>query len=93
LRRHRLSFVLVALAVLLSAGPAGFALTPAAPDSWQEQVRERIAAQEYELSWQDHPVLEELGSAWQALNRAHGFRSYFGHPHRSRRSPGAVMVQ
>jgi hypothetical protein len=41
----------------------------AAPKDWWGRVAEDIRSSEYEITWED--------SAWQAPNRAHGFRTYF----------------
>ena len=45
--------------------------------SWMERVEQQIAADEYEISWQDRTVLEDLDRAWHAPNRAHNLRTYF----------------
>jgi len=70
--------------LLATALPAAAETVPgaAAPGNGPEQgwltgAEQRIAAAEYEVSWQGQPPVEGLGPSWQAPNRAHGFRSYF----------------
>jgi hypothetical protein len=59
-----------------NAGSGGSNQTNPAP-AWLDQVQRDIAEQEYEVSWQGAPVVREIEPAWQAPNRAHGFRTYF----------------
>ncbi|MBD3303229.1 MAG: hypothetical protein GF346_12360, partial [Candidatus Eisenbacteria bacterium] len=42
-----------------------------------EEIRERIASREYEVTWQEAAGVAGIDAAWHAPNRAHGFRSYF----------------
>jgi hypothetical protein len=41
------------------------------------EIGEDLAAREYWISWQDQTQLDEIAAAWQAPNRAQGFRTYF----------------
>ncbi|HKY31375.1 MAG TPA: FG-GAP-like repeat-containing protein [Candidatus Polarisedimenticolia bacterium] len=50
---------------------------PSVPPSWLAKAQGEIADAEYEVIWQDETPLADLGAAWQAPNRAHGFRTYF----------------
>jgi hypothetical protein len=59
------------------SGPATAAPGGGASSNWQASVQEDIAAREYEVSWQTQAPIEGLAPAWQAPNRAHGFRTYF----------------
>ncbi len=47
------------------------------PEDWWSTVQQEVAASEYEITWQNQTALTGLDAAWQAPNRAHGFRSYF----------------
>jgi hypothetical protein len=74
------SLALPAGALAASPGPAAGAAAGRggpADAGWLDRVQQEIAAQEYELSWQEQPVLPDLGPAWHAPNRAHGLRTYF----------------
>lgn len=62
------------LAPTSSGGPA---LPKEAGPDWWSHVSADIKAAEYHLSWADHPVIKDLPPAWQAPNRAQGFRTYF----------------
>ena len=55
-------------AVQLPAGATG---------DWWTGVQQDIAASEYRVTWQDETTLADLPAAYQAPNRAHGFRTYF----------------
>src|SRR5262245_20069091 len=76
------------LAVLIVLAPATLRAAPdkpspghaaaAAPAGWQATVQQDIAAREYEVTWQTQAPADDLAPAWQAPNRAHGFRTYFG---------------
>ena len=44
---------------------------------WWQQAQEYIRRSEYNVTWQKKTVLPDISSAWQAPNRAHGFRTYF----------------
>jgi uncharacterized repeat protein (TIGR01451 family) len=50
---------------------------PEVPSDWWGRVQADIRDSEYEISWQESTVLEDLEAAWQAPNRAQGFRTYF----------------
>jgi len=50
----------------------------AAPTAgWLASIQKDIASSEYHLTWQDTTVVDDLDAAWQAPNRAQGFRTYF----------------
>jgi hypothetical protein len=79
------SFALVAL---VAAEPANASRSPkssrgsAARDSslegdWWTLTERELRQREYEMSWQERTVLDDLEAAWQAPNRAHDFRAYF----------------
>jgi len=71
----------VLLLLLLTAGstvlPAGDAVPADVPADWWAGVRQQIADAEYEVSWQNRPVVAGLGAAWHAPNRAQSLRTYF----------------
>ena len=46
------------------------------PD-WWKQAQKYIRHSEYNVTWQKKTVLPDISCAWQAPNRAHGFRTYF----------------
>jgi uncharacterized repeat protein (TIGR01451 family) len=50
---------------------------PGVPSDWWSSVQQDIADSEYEISWQESTIPADLGAAWQAPNRAQGFRTYF----------------
>jgi hypothetical protein len=55
---------------------------PTVPESWLSQVQDGIARAEYQLSLQKNPFGDGeaprgAGQAWQAPNRAHGWRVWF----------------
>ncbi len=69
---------------LLATAPFLFAPSPALADAaadipadWLSAVEQDIAAQEYQVTWQEHTPLGDLPRAYQAPNRAHNFRTYF----------------
>lgn len=45
-------------------------------DQWSE-IQSRLAAMEYDITWQDQTYLAGIPAAYQAPNRAHNLRSYF----------------
>ncbi|HZM71465.1 MAG TPA: integrin alpha, partial [Candidatus Cryosericum sp.] len=56
--------------------PALAAAADAPAEGWLSEAQKQISAREYEVTWQgDAP--EGLAPAWQAPNRAHGFRTFF----------------
>ena len=57
---------------------------PAAPVAWLSQMKEVVAASEYNVTWQSETYLGDLDQALHAPNRVHGFRTYF--------SPESVRV-
>ena len=50
---------------------------PGASQDWLAKVQETIREEEYHITWSDHTDLPDLPSAYQAPNRAQGFRAYF----------------
>ena len=66
---------LFASSVSLAAAPPQ--LPAGAPSSWWTKVEVAIRDSEYHVTWQDRTALADLDGAWQAPNRAHGFRTYF----------------
>ena len=79
---RRAPLLLLAAALAWHSG----SLAADAPDSWLSEIGARIEAAEYDVTWQAD------SAAYQAPNRAHGFRTYFtGSGFRSRpRSPESV---
>ena len=81
MRRSRPGFaallcVTASIALLPQGARAGG--DPAPPVAGRPaSVQRQIAAEEYRVSWQGRTGLEEPDAAWQAPNRAHGFRTYF----------------
>ena len=67
---------------LARSGPAPPDPAPKLPEGvapgWWETVRARAGEQEYEVTWLAATGLEDLPAAYQAPNRAHGFRTFFG---------------
>jgi len=47
------------------------------PRDWWTEVRRNLAASEYEITRQAATPFVDAAAAWQAPNRAHGFRTYF----------------
>ena len=64
---------------LLPAAVAGAARAadPAADGAWIDTVEQRIAAEEYHVTWQGRTVLHGLDAAYHAPNRVQGLRTYF----------------
>src|SRR6185503_8844149 len=81
-RLHFMGSLVLILAVGVTVAPAAPDSAPAAggaaPAGWQATVRQDLAAREYDVSWQAQTTLEGQAAAWQAPNRAHGFRTWFG---------------
>ena len=50
---------------------------PGAGPDWFTKVQETIRKDEYQITWSDLTGLRDLPSAYQAPNRAQGFRTYF----------------
>jgi hypothetical protein len=71
----RLLILLTSLAVATAAG----ASSPPGdlPSDWWEGVQQDIREQEYHVTWGDETQLDDVEAAWQAPNRAQGFRTYF----------------
>jgi FG-GAP repeat protein len=84
-RHGLLAVALRFLPIFLLASPLTAAPDPtsnpaaptANPSGWQQQVQQDLAAKEYDVSWQANAVVDEVGPAWHAPNRAQGFRTYF----------------
>jgi hypothetical protein len=57
--------------------PSPTALPPDVATDWWSEAQQAIRAAEYRVTWQDATGLADLPGAWQAPNRAHGFRAYF----------------
>jgi len=53
------------------------ALPAGASSDWWSEAQQRIARSEYEMTWQERPLVAELAPSWHAPNRAQGFRTYF----------------
>ena len=71
-------------AVVALVAPAAFPGSAAQPpagsppgDDWWSRAAAAIASEEYAVTWQDDTALDEPGGAWQAPNRAQGFRTAF----------------
>ena len=67
------------LATLAGAAPAsGPAEAGVAEDGDSlSRAQAQVLASEYHVTWQNQTALQDLPAAWQAPNRAHGFRTYF----------------
>lgn len=50
---------------------------PGTSPNWLAEVRQAIREEEYHITWSGHTDLPDLPSAYQAPNRAQGFRAYF----------------
>jgi len=48
-----------------------------ASQDWWSTVQKNIAASEYHVTWHDKTPLSDVPAAFQAANRAQGFRTYF----------------
>jgi hypothetical protein len=68
---------LVPVAIFALATVNAISLAEPVPGDWLSTVQERIAEEEYQVTWQDSTYLPDVDAAWHAPNRAHGFRSYF----------------
>ena len=69
---------LLAIALFLPVPSRALAGLPEnIPADWLSAVRQDIAAQEYEVTWQDHTLLGAVPRGYQAPNRAQDFRTYF----------------
>ncbi|MEW5763330.1 MAG: FG-GAP-like repeat-containing protein, partial [Acidobacteriota bacterium] len=82
LGRHRwpsLFGLVAASTALWLAGSASLkaADPPPAPEGWLETVQRQLEASEYEISWQTRTSLNGIPEAFQAPNRAQGFRTCF----------------
>ena len=53
------------------------ALPEGAASDWWSKAQAGIQKEEYSVTWQEQTALQGVGAAWQAPNRAHGFRTYF----------------
>ena len=53
------------------------ALPAGAEQGWWSKVQKQIKAEEYQIVWVDDPGLHGKEGAWQAHNRAQGFRTRF----------------
>jgi hypothetical protein len=69
--------LLVAAALMSPPCAANDPAESGVPQDWWGRVQDDITALEYEITWQDDAPLADLDGAWQAPNRAHGFRTYF----------------
>ncbi|RPJ50147.1 MAG: hypothetical protein EHM23_35670, partial [Acidobacteria bacterium] len=56
---------------------ASLVLPREASADWWTRVQKSIRESEYQVSWQEKPLLPDVPKAWQAANRAHNFRTYF----------------
>ncbi|MFQ5720366.1 MAG: hypothetical protein ACE5IK_12530 [Acidobacteriota bacterium] len=63
------------------APPAAARATAGQPDrlsaDWWRRARREITASEYQSTWQSQTRFDDLKAAWQAPDRAQGFRTYF----------------
>jgi hypothetical protein len=64
----------LALAFATLCGPG---YSQSVEPGWMRTVQQNIQREEYFITWQDATPLQELKSAYQAPNRAQGFRTYF----------------
>ena len=62
-----------AAAALGSSSPS--TLPEGASQDWWSRAQRRIAGSEYEMTWQERPILAALAPSWHAPNRAQGFRT------------------
>ena len=73
--------ILLIAAMAAVGGPtdarAGEDTAGSPPEDWLSAAQQRIAEEEYQVTWQERTGLAEVDAAWQAPNRAHGFRTYF----------------
>ena len=60
-----------------AGGSSSTALPTGTSHDWWSQAQRQIAVAEYELTWQERPLVRGLAPSWHAPNRAHGFRTYF----------------
>ncbi|MCU0254291.1 MAG: hypothetical protein MUE47_07090 [Acidobacteria bacterium] len=68
----------VALLGLIASTPARSTGGPAATeDGWWARAAAAIESEEYEIAWQEGAQADGSAGAWQAPNRAHGFRATF----------------
>jgi hypothetical protein len=65
------------LAAALSPSQSA-SLTAGVDADWWSAVQEEIARSEYHVTWQDSTYLADVPAAYQAPNRAHDLRTYFG---------------
>ncbi|HHN73943.1 MAG TPA: hypothetical protein ENK10_01815 [Acidobacteria bacterium] len=68
---------LLLFCILLASFSPVPAAEPEGDPQWMQIVQQRIAASEYEITWQSQTVLADLEPAWHAPNRAHDLRTYF----------------
>src|SRR5262245_42239027 len=73
----RFSLLLLLALSSLTTGGGAFAEAKSADPSWLSSVSGEIETSEYRVTWQTETALADLPSAWQAPNRAQGFRTYF----------------
>jgi len=74
-----LGFVVTVSPAALASGPGPAAPAPgsSAAPGWSAGIQEDIATREYEVTWQVEAPMDGAAPAWQAPNRAQGFRTYF----------------
>ena len=59
------------------AGPGAGSQPDDASTAWMGRVQREIRDSEYRMTWQTDPLLQDLGPAWHAPNRAQNLRTYF----------------
>jgi hypothetical protein len=72
-----LLFLAVGDGTALATGDQPIDLPDGASESWWATVRQDILESEYHVTWQDRTRLTEVEGAYQAPNRAQGFRVHF----------------
>ncbi len=72
-----LAIVIAAVEAHSDDHPAGEHQIETIDEAWVSTVEKQIADGEYQITWQPQTVLPDASPAWQAPNRAHGFRTYF----------------
>ncbi|MCU0479462.1 MAG: hydantoinase B/oxoprolinase family protein, partial [Chloroflexi bacterium] len=70
------AMVLLLACSICSSSSAG-AASPAPSEAWLSSVRATVEAEEYQASWQDATPFDDVPGAYQAPNRAQGFRTWF----------------
>ena len=72
-----ITVTLLLLTIALPAGWAAEGTSATIQGDWWAKAQRQIEASEYQITWKAVTPFADLDAAWQAPNRAQGFRTYF----------------